>query len=120
MKWLAAVLVLLIGLLNFHIPHFLLEGPAASSRIGLELVFLANVAAALASAIAVAADWRWGWLLGVTVVAVSFALYVTQETIGLPGLPQNWLEPSRIVAVAIEVGFVVVAGLHFRSPAGSH
>jgi hypothetical protein len=42
-------------------------------------------------------------------VVLSFALHVGQETVGLPGLPKNWLEPSRIVSLIIEALFTLVA-----------
>jgi hypothetical protein len=107
-------LIVVVGLLNFHVPHFLIEpaaggGPANSL---LELGLLANVLGALVAALAIAGDQRWGWLLGVLVAVVSAALYLVQETVGLPGLPKMWLEPSRLVALVVEVTFVVLAGFH--------
>jgi hypothetical protein len=39
----------------------------------------------------------------------SFTLYLSQETVGLPGLPKVWLEPSRIVSLVVEALFVLVA-----------
>jgi len=58
---------------------------------------------------------RWGWLLGVVVVVVALALYVTQESVGLPGMPQNWLEPSRIVSLMFDALFTAVARKHVGS-----
>jgi hypothetical protein len=49
-------------------------------------------------------------------VVVALALYVTQESVGLPGLPQNWLEPSRIVSLIFDALFIAVA----RKYIGSH
>jgi hypothetical protein len=47
---------------------------------------------------------------GTTVIRMgSFALYLVQETVGLPGLPKAWLEPSRLVALLIELTLVLVA-----------
>jgi hypothetical protein len=110
-KALGSVLIVLVGLLNFHLPHFVLErAPTAGDTVdGLELVFLANMLAAAVAAVAIWRNHRWGWVLGVAVVALSFALYLAQETAGLPGLPKNWWEPSRLVALVIEALFIVVA-----------
>jgi hypothetical protein len=49
-----------------------------------------------------------GWLLGVVVVDVALALYVIQESVGLPGL-QNWVEPSRIVSLIFDARFIAAA-----------
>ena len=40
---------------------------------------------------------------------------MAQATVGLPGLPQAWLEPSRIVSVIVELAFVVTALRPFRA-----
>jgi len=115
---LGVALIVIVGLLNFHVPHFLLERAASpgDTSTGLELVFVANLLCAL---VAAAAIWRhrgWGWWLGLVIVGVSFALYVAQETVGLPGLPQSWWEPSRIVSVAVEVLFILVAWTRVIAP----
>lgn len=108
----AGVLIALVGLLNFHLPHFLLEPARAPSAASgpLEFVFLANLLGAVIAAAAISRDAGWGWTLGLAVVGLSFALYVAQETVGLPGLPQNWFEPSRLLALIIEALFVGIAG----------
>lgn len=110
-KALGIVLIVVTGLLNFHIPHFLLEPtvyPDSASNI-LELVFLANILGAVIAAVGIYCNLRWGWLLGIIIAVFSFLLYLAQETVGLPGLPIMWFEPSRIVALIIEVLFVVFA-----------
>jgi len=109
-KALGIALIVIVGLLNFHLPHFLLErSPAAGDTGYLEAVFLANLLGAVIAALAMWRNRRWGWLLGVMVVGLSFVLYLAQETIGLPGLPGNWWEPSRIVALILEALFVLLA-----------
>jgi hypothetical protein len=111
---LGVVLVVLVGLLNFHIPHFFIES-AKTSVAGsglLEMVYAINLLGALVAAAGIAADARWGWLLGLAIAALSFTLYLAQETVGRPELPKMWLEPSRIVSLMIEAGFVFVARQH--------
>lgn len=109
--WTGAVLIALTGLLNFHVPHFLLEAPRVAGPASslLELVFLANLLGALLAAAGIAFRRRRGWLLGLLVAGVSVLLYLAQETVGLPGLPQNWLEPSRLLALVIEGSFIALA-----------
>ena len=110
-KTLGIVLIVIVGLLNFHVPHFLIE-PAASVGDGsslLELVFLSNLLGALAAAVGIYRNGRWGWFLGMVMAGTSFTLYLAQETVGLPGLPKVWLEPSRIVSLVVEALFVHVA-----------
>jgi uncharacterized membrane protein YhdT len=68
-----------------------------------------NVLGAVIAAVAIWRNLGWGWALGVAVVGLSFVLYLAQETVGLPGLPQNWWEPSRIVSLIVEALFIVVA-----------
>jgi hypothetical protein len=110
-KTLGIVLIVLVGLLNFHLPHFLFERAAfaGDSTADIELVFLANLLGAVIAGVAIWRNRPWGWLLGVLVVVLSFALHVGQETVGLPGLPKNWLEPSGIVSLIIEALFTLVA-----------
>ncbi len=110
-KVLGILLIVIIGLLNFHIPHFLLESRNTSSASSdlLELVLLANVIGALVAAVGILRDVRWAWYVGVVVVGIAVVLYLAQETVGLPGLPKAWLEPSRIVALLVEALFVILA-----------
>jgi hypothetical protein len=110
------VLILVTGLLNFHVPHFFLESSTtfdAASRV-LELVYVANLAGAVVAAVGIARNTRWGWIAGLALVALSFLLYVAQETLGLPGLPKDWLERSRIVAVLVEVTYAITAWRRLR------
>jgi len=116
-KTLGAALFIILGLLNFHVPHFILERStdSVSGASWLELVFVAVVLGAMTAAVGMWCARRWGWLLGVVVVVVALALYVTQESVGLPGMPQNWLEPSRIVSLIFDALFVAVAWKHVAS-----
>ena len=109
-KTLGIVLIVLVGLLNFHLPHFLLETTTSFNEATylLEFVFLVNLLGAVAAAVGIYRNLRWGWLLGIIIVGVSFVLYLTQETVGLPGLPKMWLEPSRIVSLIVEAFFVAL------------
>jgi len=116
-KTLGGALIIIVGLLNFHVPHFVLE-PSVNSGAGgswLELLFFAIVLGAVIAAVGISCARRWGWLLGVMVVVVALALYVIQESVGLPGMPQNWLEPSRIVSLIFDALFVAVARKHVAS-----
>lgn len=105
------LLIVIVGLLNFHIPHFLIESKTVfnSAAYALEFALLLNVLGALISAFGIYYNKRWGWILGIIISLISFLLYIAQETIGLPGLPQMWLEKSRIAALIIEIIFVILA-----------
>jgi hypothetical protein len=105
------VLIVLIGLLNFHVPHFLLEPtkPSGYASYLLELGLLINLLGAMVAAIGIYRNLRWGWIVGVLIAATSILLYLAQETVGLPGLPKAWWEPSRIVSLIVDALFVVLA-----------
>jgi uncharacterized membrane protein YhdT len=112
-KWIGIVLIVLVGLLNFHVPHFLLEAPKSFGTAStlLELVLFVVLLAAVVAAVGIFYNRRWGWLLGLFIAAFSVVLYLAQETVGLPGLPRMWWEPSRIVSLLVEGLFVVEACL---------
>jgi hypothetical protein len=107
---LGIVLIVIVGLLNFHLPHFLLEATTDFSYATylLEFALLVNLLGAVVAAVGIYRNLRWGWLLGILIVGVSFVLYLAQETVGLPGLPKMWWEPSRIVSLIVEALFVVL------------
>jgi len=109
--WIGILLIVVGGLFNFHIPHFFLEprSSVGTAEHLLELVLCANVIASLVAALGIFRSMRWGWIIGIVVCVFSASLWVAQETIGLPGLPQQWLEPSRIASLAVEGVFVVTA-----------
>lgn len=110
-------LIIVVGLLNFHVPHFLIQSPAPSgyASLLLELVLLVNVVGAVIAAVGIYRNLRWGWLVGLAIAVVSVLLYLLQETVGLPGLPKAWLEPSRIVSLLVEALFAVLAGFQLAA-----
>jgi hypothetical protein len=115
------VLIVFIGLFNFHIPHFLIESHKYSfASYMLELALLGNVLGAITAAGGIYRNKRWGWILGILIACISVALWIAQETIGLPGLPKMWFEPSRIVSLSIEALFVIVAYRQLRSTEFRH
>ncbi len=80
------VLIVIVGLFNFHIPHFLIESHTYSiASYILEFALLVNVLGAVIAGIGIYRNKRWGWMLGILVSFVSVALWLAQETIGLPG-----------------------------------
>jgi uncharacterized membrane protein YhdT len=119
-KTLGATLIMIVGLLNFHIPHFVLERSpdSGAGASWLELVFLGVVLGAVVAAVGIWRAKAWGWLLGIVVAVVAVALYVIQESLGLPGMPQNWFEPSRMVSLIFDALFIAIARKYigFRRP----
>lgn len=116
-------MILAIGVLNFHPPHFLVESGSSARTLGSDLLeagLLADVVAAIVAAVGIYHRARWGWVLGVVIVGVGVVSYLVQEMVGLPGLPRMWLEPSRIVALVIEAGFVAVAYRQVRRAPAHH
>jgi hypothetical protein len=73
------------------------------------LLLMASALAAVCAAVAIRRNRRWGWQLGVGVAAVAGLLYVMQETIGLPGFPQTWWEPTRLLSLLLCALFVLLA-----------
>ena len=61
------------------------------------------------AALAIGCNRRFGWIVGIGVVVVSWLLYAMQETVGLPGLSRTWWEPTRLMSLAFGGPFVVVA-----------
>src|SRR5437870_958428 len=66
------VLIVLVGFLNFHVPHFLLESPKSfgSASSLLELVLLAILLGAVVAAVGIYRNRRWGWLLGILIAGI--------------------------------------------------
>src|SRR6266545_2377591 len=122
-KTLGIVLIVVTGLLTFHSPHFLLEpgrypGTSAGAVV-LEIALAVNLLAALLAAVGIWRDAKWGWPLGIVIAVVAVALYLVQQTIGLPGLPKNWVEPSRLVSLAVQALFIALAIRQIRHRPGA-
>lgn len=83
------------------------------------MALLANVLGAVIAALGIYLGHRWAWLLGTVVASISVILSVAQETVGLPGLPKMWLEPSRLVALLVKGLFLVLAGRQMGVLGGS-
>jgi hypothetical protein len=116
-KALGIALIVVTGLLTFHPPHFLLEAGRHPNNTGasvLEIALAINLVAALIAALAIWRNARWGWSLGIVIALVAIGLYLAQQTIGLPGLPKNWVEPSRIVSLVVQTLFIAVAVRQLR------
>ena len=111
------MLIIVVGLLNFHIPHFLIESPspAGDGSLLLELILLVNILGAVVAVVGIYRHRRWGWFFGLAVAVLSVVLYLLQETVGLPGLPKAWLEPSRIVSLLVEALFAVLAAFQLAT-----
>ena len=123
MKTLGIVLIVVTGLLTFHPPHFLLEpgrypGTAAGAVV-LEIALAVNLLAALLAALGIWRGVRWGWLLGIVIAVIAVVLYLVQQTVGLPGLPKNWVEPSRLVSLAVQALFITLAIRQLRRRPGT-
>lgn len=110
------VLIVIVGLLQLHIPHYLIE---SRDYVGYAtypgLVLLATMFGSLVAAVGIYRNLRWGWLLGIIIFGISVVLYVAQETVGLPGLPGTWWEPTRILLLILAGLFVVLAGYQLVS-----
>ena len=61
------------------------------------------------SALAIHSGQRVGWWLGIGDAILSLVLYVAQVSIGLPGLPRLWHEPTRLLSVLLAVVFLLLA-----------
>src|SRR5205823_6542708 len=91
--------------------------PSNTAGSLLEIGLAVNLVAALVAAMGIWRDSRWGWILGVVISSVASGLYLAQQTVGLPGLPKNWVEPSRIVALLVQALFIALAVRQLRRPA---
>jgi uncharacterized membrane protein YfcA len=98
-------LIVVVGLIHLiNSPEDLEEG----SYVG--VLYLLNFVGALAAAVGIYREKRWGWTLGLLVAGGAFAGYVISRTVGLPGLPveTEWLEPLGVLSLLVEGLFVGV------------
>jgi hypothetical protein len=72
-------------------------------------ILVLTVAGSVIAALAIGYTRRFGWIVGIGVVVVSWLLYALQETVGLPGLSRTRWEPTRLMSLAFSALFVVVA-----------
>ncbi len=120
-RWTGITLIVVVGLLQLHLPRYLGEAPARSNYATYPgPVLIATMIAALAAAVAIARNRRAGWLLGVAVAAASGVLYVIQELGGMPGLQQTWWEPTRILSLLLAALFVLLASRQLSASRGAH
>jgi hypothetical protein len=107
---LAAALLAATGLLHlFLAPEYLAE----KAYIG--VLFIGGGLAALAVAARLwSAHDRRAWALG-TLIAVGMAAgFILSRSTGLPGFHESEWEPSGVLAVLLELGFVGALVLHER------
>jgi hypothetical protein len=109
-RWEGIGLILVVGLLGLHLPHYLAEtaSPAGYFAYPGPILVAAMIGSAIA-AVAIGRNRRIGWLLGICVAVLSWVLYTVQETVGLPGLSQTWREPTRLLSLLLAGLFVVLA-----------
>ena len=82
-------LIVVVGLIHLiNSPEDLEEG----SYVG--VLYLLNFVGALAAAVGIYREKRWGWTLGLLVAGGAFAGYVISRTVGLPGLPIETEKPA--------------------------
>jgi Kef-type K+ transport system membrane component KefB len=105
MKWAGIVLIALTGLLHLvETPEYMGE----ERYIG--VLFLLNAIGAAVALLGIWQDRAWGWVLGTAVAGGAFVAYILSRTIGLPAFHESELfEPSGVLSLLIEGGFVVVA-----------
>jgi hypothetical protein len=90
------VLIVVIGLLNFHIPHFLIE-PARNGSYAayvLEVGLLANVLGAVIAAVGIYLGHRWGWLLGSSLRPSRWLSTSRRRPWAYPGSPRCGSSPA--------------------------
>lgn len=115
MRWIAVGSVLLVGVLGLHLPRYLAETAAPARYLGYPgLVLVVLMIAAMVAAVGIAADRRYGWRLGIAVAAATWVFYVVQETGGLPGLEENWREPTRLLSLLLSGVVAVIAFRRIR------
>jgi peptidoglycan/LPS O-acetylase OafA/YrhL len=115
LRWAGIVLIIAVGVLQLHLPHYLAETSAPASYATFPgPLLLATMIGSLGAAVGIARRGRWGWLLGDVVATLSCMLYVVQEMGGLPGLQQTWWEPTRILSLLLAGLFLILARQRVR------
>lgn len=104
--WLGIFLILSVGLIH------VLDAPDSFEDAAYKgWLFYLNGAGALAAAVGILRQSRWGWNLGFAIAACSIAGYVVSRTLGLPLIPAEpdaWLEPLGVASLAAEGLFVIL------------
>ena len=96
-RWIGAMVIVVVGLLQLHLPHCLAETSTPSDYATFPAAgVVATMLGSVVAAITILRGLRAGWLLGIAVAATSFVLYIVRETVGLPGLEQMWWEPTGL------------------------
>lgn len=115
-RWAGMALIIMVGLLQLHLAHYLAETASPSHYATYPgPILVATMIGAVLAAAAVGRHRRSGWILGISVAGVSWVLYVVQETMGLPGLSQTWWEPTRLLSLLLAGLFIVLANRQLRS-----
>lgn len=104
------MLLMLVSVLGLHLPHYFAEnGSPADYATYPGLILVAMMVMTVIAAVALGCGRRFGWQLGIGLAVASWALYLAQETGGLPGLSQTWYEPTRLASLLLAGLFVVLA-----------
>ena len=113
-RWVAVGSMLIVGVLGLHLPRYLAAQASPDGYLAYPgLVLVAMMIAAVVAAGGIARDRGWGWGLGIGVSVATLALYVVQEIGGLPGLEENWREPTRLLSLLL-AGLIIVIGSRWR------
>ena len=102
LAWAGISSIFVIGLIH------LIEAPEGLEEATyLGVLFLANFGGAVAAAIGIFRNYRWGWGLGTLIAGGAFVAYVISRTTGLPEVPvEEWLETLGVLSLLVEALFV--------------
>ncbi|WP_353365907.1 hypothetical protein [Mycobacterium sp.] len=113
-------LIIVVGFLGLHLPHYLAEARSPGDYAGYPgPILVLTVAGSVIAALAIGYTRRFGWIVGIGVVVVSWLLYALQETVGLPGLSRTWWEPTRLMSLAFSALFVLLLSANSVGTAGN-
>jgi hypothetical protein len=105
---LAAALLAATGLLHLVLaPEYLAE----KAYVGVLFILGGLAALAVAARLWTAHDRR-AWALGAVIAVGMAAGFILSRSTGLPGFHETEWEPSGVLAVLLELGFVGALGLH--------